>query len=603
MPCSVRSLAIADLAAAYRERRTSPVELVRELFARIAALNEGGIWISMVPEKTALQQAQSLSSCDPDSLPLYGIPFAIKDNIDLAGLQTTAACPAFAYTPEHSAHVVTRLMQAGAIPIGKTNLDQFATGLVGTRSPYGVCRNSINPAYISGGSSSGSAVAVAKGLASFALGTDTAGSGRIPAAFNNILGLKPTCGRLSTAGVVPACRTLDSIAIFAISAQDAARVCRVAEGFDVSDSYSRRAIPPALAGTLASGSFRFGVPQPQQLQFFGNEEYARLFDAAVARLEEMGGRCVQIDFAPFIEVAALLYEGPWIAERYVVVESLLRDAADRLHPITRQVIAGGAKPSAADAFRAQYRLQTLRRACEYVWTEIDVLVTPTAGTIYRIAQVEADPLRLNSNLGFYTNSVNLLDLAAVAVPAGFNGIGLPFGVTLIGPAWSDYQLLALAARFQRSEPLPQGALSCAIPAEPDFDWPQGLADVTLAVCGAHLDGLPLNHQLRDLGGVLLERTHTAANYRFYALPGGPPHRPGLVRVEHQGAAIEVELWSLPCTAFGAFVARIPAPLVIGKVQLVDERQVCGFLCEAHAVTGAADITRYGGWRKYLATRE
>jgi allophanate hydrolase len=600
-PASDRSLAIADLAAGYRERHITPTQVVRELFARVAAMNDRGVWISLVPLASALQQAQSLESRDPASLPLYGIPFAIKDNIDLAGVPTTAACAAFAYTPERSAFVVQRLIEAGAIAIGKTNLDQFATGLVGTRSPYGVCHNSFDPAYISGGSSSGSAVAVATGLASFSLGTDTAGSGRVPAAFNNLVGLKPTCGRLSTAGVVPACRTLDAVSIFSLSAPDSARVCRVAEGFDDAEPYSRRVPPQSGAGCLASGPFRFGVPQPQQLQFFGNEEYRRLYEAGVARLERLGGRRVPIDFTPFSETAQLLYNGPWLAERYLVIESLLREAPDVISPVTRQIIAEGARPSAADAFRAQYRLQTLRRRSEQVWRDIDVLVTPSAGTIYRIAEVAADPLRLNSNLGFYTNFVNLLDLAAVAVPAGFSDAGLPFGVTMIGPAWSDFELLGLAARFQRGESSRQGALSWDVPAEPDFSWAQPATHVALAVCGAHLEGLPLNHQLRELGAVLLERTRTAMQYRLYALPGGPPYRPGLVRVEEQGAAIEVEVWSLPISGFGAFVARIPAPLAIGKVRLANDREVCGFLCESLAVAAAADITRHGGWRAYLAS--
>jgi allophanate hydrolase len=599
-PANDRSLAIADLASAYRERRTTPLELVQGLLARIAAVPDRGIWITLIPRELVLEQALILGEIDPASLPLYGIPFAIKDNIDLADVATTAACPAFAYTPGRSAYVVNRLIEAGAIPIGKTNLDQFATGLVGTRSPYGVCRNSFNPAFISGGSSSGSAVAVAMGLASFALGTDTAGSGRIPAAFNNLVGLKPTCGRLSPRGAVPACRTLDTISIFALSAADAARVCRAAEGFDETEPYSRRLVQHASATSLASGSFRFGVPHPQQLQFFGNEEYPRLFDAAVARLEAMGGQRVLIDFAPFIEAGQLLYDGPWVAERYVVIEPLLRSAADSVLPITRQIIAAGATPTAADAFRAQYRLQMLRRASERVWNEIDLLVTPTAGTIYRIADVEADPVRLNSRLGFYTNFVNLLDLAAVAVPAGFSADALPFGITLIGQAWSDFQLLALADRFQRSEMTRQGALIWEVPMEPDFNSATPAPSVVLAVCGAHLEGLALNHQLRELGATLIERTLTAAQYRFYALPGGPPHRPGLVRVEQNGGAIEVELWSLSAAAFGGFVAQIPAPLAIGKVQLADGRQVSGFLCEAHAVSSAVDITRYGGWRGYLA---
>lgn len=600
MTRTLPSLAIADLAAAYRERRTTPLQVIQTLWPRIASLEDRGIWISRLPLESLLQRARLLGETNPDSLPLYGVPFAIKDNIDLAGLPTTAACPAFTYQPAQSAPVIERLLAAGALPLGKTNLDQFATGLVGTRSPYGVCRNSFDPAYISGGSSSGSAVAVALGLASFSIGTDTAGSGRVPAAFNNLIGLKPSCGRLSTRGVLPACRTLDAVSIFALSAEDAARVCRVAEGFDADDPYSRRAAPPS--GGLAAGSagFRFGVPEARQLRFFGNEQYPLLFERALALLTAAGGQRVTVDFTPFIEAGRLLYEGPWVAERYVVVESLLKSDPGALHPVTRQIIEGAQKASAADAFRAQYRLQGLRRIVESVWSDIDLLVTPTAGTIYRIEEVEADPLRLNANLGFYTTFVNLLDLAAVAVPAGFDAGGLPFGISLTGPAWSDDGLLALAARLQRGSALPQGALESLVPSEPDFDWAPATGGIPLAVCGAHMDGLALNHQLRRLGATLLERTHTAPLYRFYALPGGPPHRPGLVRVEQQGASIEVELWSVPAAALGGFVAQIPSPLAIGKIQLRDGTQASGFLCEAHAVGDAQDISQYGGWRAYLA---
>jgi allophanate hydrolase len=604
-PHTDRSLAIADLTRDYRERRSTPAELIELLLERSAALSDRGIWISPLTPERVLEQARALGERDPASLPLYGIPFAIKDNIDLAGTPTTAGCPAFAYTPTQSAFVVQRLIDAGAIPVGKTNLDQFATGLVGTRSPYGVCHNSFDPEYISGGSSSGSAVAVAMGLASFALGTDTAGSGRIPAAFNNLLGFKPSLGRLSTGGVVPACRTLDAVSIFALSAADAARVCRVAEGFDEAEPYSRRAGAPAREAPSSNGPFQFGVPQAEQLKFFGNDEYPRLFDAAIARLEALGGQCVPIDFAPFIEAGQLLYEGPWVAERFVVIESLLRRQADAVYPVTRQIIEAGASSSAAQAFRALYRLQALRRASERVWNQIDVLLTPTAGTIYRIAEVEADPVRLNSRLGYYTNCVNLLDLAAVAVAAGFNAAGLPFGVTLIGPTWSDFMLLALAARFERALPARQGATRCRVPPEPDFDWGTLADRVAVAVCGAHLSGLALNYQLRERGAVLLERTTTAALYRLYALPGGPPYRPGLVRVAPGagGVPIEVEVWSLPRPAFGGFVAMIPAPLGIGKLQLADGREVSGFLCEGYALAGGAqDISHLGGWRSYLAQR-
>jgi allophanate hydrolase len=597
-----RSLSIGDLSTAYRDHRTTPVAVVRELYARIAASSDPAIWITLLPLHQVLEQAQVLAACDPASLPLYGIPFAIKDNIDLADVQTTAACEEFAYRPSHSAFVVTQLIKAGAMPIGKTNLDQFATGLVGTRSPYGICRNTFDPDYISGGSSSGSAVAVAAGLVSFALGTDTAGSGRIPAAFNNLIGWKPTLGRLSPGGVVPACRTLDTISIFTLNAEDAARVCRVAEGFDAIEPYSRRPQLAARAAAMTAHRFRFGVPRPDQLQFFGNEEYPRLFDAAVARLERLGGQRVVIDFAPFLEAANLLYQGPWIAERFIAAESILTSCPEALHPVTRQILEGGGKPTAADAFRAQYQLQSLRRASENEWEKIDVLLTPTAGTIYRVSELEADPIRLNTRLGYYTNFVNLLDLAAVAVPAGFTAAGLPFGVTLVGTAWSDLALLSLAARLHRTEANKLGASAVALTDEASFDWSASANTIAVAVCGAHMEGLPLNHQLAERGGVLLERTTTSAQYRLYALPGGPPYRPGLIAVDSNGAAIELEVWSVPSHAFGSFVAGIPAPLGIGKITLADRRQVCGFLCEAHALTSAQDITSFGGWRAFMASR-
>lgn len=598
-----RSLGIADLSAAYRAHRTTPVAVVREIYARVAASSDPAVWITLLPIDHVLEQAQVLAGCNPDSLPLYGIPFAIKDNIDLADVPTTAACAEFAYTPEHSAFVVTQLIRAGAIPIGKTNLDQFATGLVGTRSPYGACRNTFDPQYISGGSSSGSAVAVASGLVSFALGTDTAGSGRIPAAFNNLIGWKPTCGRLSSRGVVPACRSLDTISVFTLNAEDAARVCRVAEGFDVDEPYSRQAPASVRAPVLTHGHFRFGVPRPEQLQFFGNDEYPRLFDSAVARLEQLGGQRVLIDFAPFVECAQLLYEGPWVAERYVAVEAMLRRAPQAFLPVTRQIIEAGSRPSAADAFRAQYQLQALRRASEGAWEKIDVLLTPTAGNIYRISEVDADPIRLNTRLGYYTNFMNLFDLAAVAVPAGFSSAGLPFGVTLAAPAWSDTALLSLAARLQRVGEATLGATNVPLHDEADFDWSATGDRIAVAVCGAHLQGLPLNHQLLERGAVLLERTTTASVYRLYALAGGPPYRPGLIAVESHGASIEVEVWSVPSSEFGSFVAGIAAPLGIGKITLADQRQVSGFLCESRALAGAQDITSFGGWRSYMASRQ
>lgn len=597
---SAPSLLISDLLAQYRAGALKPSELVESLYERIHAFTGRGIWISLVPFERTLERARALGEHDPASLPLYGIPFAIKDNIDLAGTPTTAGCPAYAYTPQQTAFVVERLIKAGALPIGKTNLDQFATGLVGTRSPYGACLNSFNPEFISGGSSAGSAVAVALELVSFALGSDTAGSGRIPAAFNNLIGLKPSLGRLSPRGMVPACRTLDCMSIFALDAADAALVCRIAEGFDPEEPYSRAIQAPRRLAPAGSGAFRFGVPRADQLEFFGDPDSAQLFEQAALRLEQLGGRRNAVDFEPFAEAARLLYEGPWLAERYLVAEALLERADDAVLPVTRQIIERGRTPSAAMAFSAQYRLQSLRRAAERVWRDIDVLLTPTAATIYRISEIQAEPIQLNTNLGYYTNFMNLLDLAGVAVPAGFTRRGLPFGVSLVGEAWSDHELLALASRLERSGSRPLGTR-----AHP-HNWSTPIGEsspsdgISIAVCGAHLEGLPLNHQLLDRGAILSERTVTAPAYRLYALPGGPPYRPGLVRVAEGGAPIEIEIWRMPAAGFGSFVAQIPAPLGIGKLLLANYSQVCGFLCEAHAVAGAEDITALGGWRAYLA---
>jgi allophanate hydrolase len=595
-------LTLAALEAGYRDGTLSPDRVMEAVLARIDAAPERNAWITRLSREQVGVFVRRLEGQSPATLPLYGVPFAIKDNIDLAGVPTTAGCPEFAYTPGDSAVVVAKLVAAGAIPVGKTNLDQFATGLVGTRSPYGACRNSLDPDYVSGGSSSGSAVAVASGLVSFSLGTDTAGSGRVPAAFNNLIGLKPTCGWLSTHGVVPACRSLDAVSIFALTAADAAKVLDVARGHDAHDAYSRP--DQSVRGVSfpsAPLSFRFGVPEPRQLEFFGDAEYARLFHEAVGRLEALGGIRVPVDMEPFLETARLLYEGPWVAERLAAIESFLRDKPDAVFPVTRGIISRGAEASAVDAFRAQYRLKALAAQAMRAWQDVDVMVTPTAGTIYRIAEVEADPVRLNSHLGFYTNFLNLLDLAAVAVPAGFRRDGMPFGITLVGMARSDHSLLALASRFHAAQAAPLGArLPLRSTAAADVPFPSS-DRIAVAVCGAHLSGLPLNGQLTDRGAVLEAKTHTAACYRLYALPGGPPLRPGMIKVAEGGAAIEVEVWSMPVDRFGSFVAGIPAPLGIGKVLLADGRQVPGFVCEGVGMTGAHEITSFGGWRAYLAS--
>jgi allophanate hydrolase len=593
------NLDIESLRQAYATGLT-PTALVEEL-ARRSDEDPNRVWIRRLSRDELTAHAERLERADPAQLPLYGIPFAIKDNIDLAGVPTTAACPEFAYTPQQNATVVQRLIDAGAIPVGKTNLDQFATGLVGARSPYGACRNSFDPAYVSGGSSSGSAVAVAKGYASFSLGTNTPGSGRVPAALNNLVGHKPTLGLLSTTGVVPACRSIDTVSVFALTAEDAQRVLAAAAAFDARDAFSRKAEPHGFDFGSAAG-FRFGVPRAADLQFFGNAGGERLFHESVDALRALGGEAVEIDLSPFLEAARLLYGGPWVAERYAAIRDFYDAQPEALFPVTRDIVGASKRWLAADAYGALYRLKELKRRADDAWTRVDCIVTPTAARHYTIAGVEADPIALNSNLGYYTNFMNLLDYAATAVPAGFQPDGLPWGVTLFAPAYRDVPLLRLGSRLQRARVALAGATGAALPAARAVEAsPTPSGQVRVAVCGAHMSGLPLNHQLTSRGARLVAQTRSAPVYRFYALPGGPPERPGMVRAD-TGAAIELEVWELPAREFGSFVAGIPAPLGIGTVQLADGSSVQGFVCEAHATTGATDITAHGSWRRWLASR-
>ena len=545
------------------------------------------VWISLADRATATARARDIDA----KLPLAGVPFAVKDNIDVAGMPTTAGCPAYAYVPTRTATVVQRLLDAGAVLVGKTNLDQFATGLVGVRSPYGACSSVFDDRYISGGSSSGSAVAVAKGLVAFALGTDTAGSGRVPAAFNNLVGLKPTRGLLSTSGVVPACRSLDCVSIFAADTAMAERVWRVAQGFDASDPFSRTAAPGEGAAPWLGGSFRFGVPRDEQLAFFGDEESPALYRAAIERLESIGGTRVSVDFVPFRDAAALLYSGPWVAERHAAIGEFVDLNPEAVHPVVGKIVRGAASKTAADAYRGTYQLEALKRAAATQWASIDVMLLPTAGTIYTKEAVEADPIQLNTNLGYYTNFVNLMDLAAVALPAGFRADGLPFGVSLIGPAFSDAALLALASQCS------SGSLD-ALP-DPLSASPPGCINV--AVVGAHLTGQPLNRQLTEGGARLVQSCRTSPEYRFYALANTTPPKPGLVREPgFEGPGIALEIWAVPEHQFGSFVAGVPPPLGIGSVQLDTGDWVKGFICEPAGIAGATDITESGGWKNYLA---
>ena len=586
------------LQTAYARGDFTPRELVLQLSAQARRQSQYNAWIYLLDASELQPYLSALEAHSTDTLPLYGVPFAIKDNIDLAGIPTTAACPDFAYTPSASAAVVSVLIAAGAIPLGKTNLDQFATGLVGTRSPYGEGKNSFNPEYISGGSSAGSAIATALGQVSFALGTDTAGSGRVPAVLNNLVGHKPTRGLLSTSGVVPACRTLDCVSIFALTCDDAAVLLDIATWYDAADPYSRRNIftnRQRYFNTANPGRFRFGVPL--QLDFQHDNETQALFNDSVQRLRALGGEVASLDFTPFLEAAKLLYEGPWISERALATRDV--DPASML-PVIRQILAGAEGKTAADAFAAQYRLATLKRQCDAVLLDLDFVLTPTCPRFYTRAEILQQPLLNNSLLGTYTNFVNLLDYCATAVPVGFTNCGVPWGVTMFSAALEDIKLLSYAGLLHRDCRLPLGATG-HLPLPSASAVSVAIAEtIEVVVCGAHLQGQPLNWQLTDRGGQLLQKTRSSAHYQLYALPDGK--RPAMVRDERDGAAIEVEVWSMPHTAFGSFVAAISAPLGIGKVELDDGRWLCGFICDGFGLAGAENISRYGGWRNWLAAR-
>ncbi|MEO6745109.1 MAG: allophanate hydrolase [Caldimonas sp.] len=633
---------VVDWTAAYAAG-ASPRELLEAQRQRLAN-GPDAVWIArastaQIESQIDALEARAASFADRAAvlaaLPLFGVPFAVKDNIDVAGFPTTAACPAFAYLPRRHAGTVAKLIEAGAVCLGKTNLDQFATGLVGARSPYGRPSSALAPDRISGGSSSGSAVAVARGDVAFALGTDTAGSGRIPAGFNNIVGLKPTPGRVGTSGVVPACRSLDCVSIFALTVADAARILALIEGPDVDDAYSAFSAGPAQF----NAPLRIGVPS--QAVFSGDAGYGATYEAAVAQLQALGHSVVALDFEPLHAVAALLYGGPWVAERHAVVEALLTEQPEAFDRSVRSVIEAARGMSATDAFRGLYALRDAQREVGAIWNEVDLLMVPTASGHPRHTEVDADPIGVNAELGRYTNFVNLLGWCALALPAGFTSHGLPFGVTLIAPAARDAALARFGMGWQESVALPLGATDARLGSargKPTASaastsstssvstkssgstgstpsvaptastasstaavWPASRPTLPIAVVGAHLSGLPLNSQLVERGATLRETTQTAPHYRLYALPGTTPPKPGLLRVPDGGVAIAVEVWDMPTDAVGSFLALIPAPLGLGSIELADGGHVHGFLCEAHALTGAADISAHGGWRAYLAS--
>lgn len=609
MPLMTQSLhdlpfTISALTQAYADG-LEPAALMREVLRRLKAVDDPLIFLHLADEEALVREAEALGAYDP-ARPLWGIPFAAKDNIDVAGMPTTAACPAYTYHPDQDAFVIARLREAGAIPVGKTNLDQFATGLVGVRSPYGVPKNALDPEIVPGGSSSGSAVSVAHGIVPFALGTDTAGSGRVPAALNGIVGLKPSLGAFSATGVVPACRTLDTISVFALTVDDAHTVFRAATAFDEADAYAR-AIP---SGPMPSPlpAPRITAPDAASLIFFGDGVQQQDFEAALADLEGQGAEITRVDFTPFYDVAEMLYEGAWVAERYAAIEDMMVNQPDEVHPVTRAIIGKAEELSAADAFKGFYRLEDLKRACVPILEAADMLCVPTIPTFYSCADLEADPVTPNSNLGTYTNFVNLLNLCGIAVPTGERSDGRPGSVTFLAEAGQDGQIAAQAAKLMVSRAPKLGATgldASALDLSPVTTAEEmGEGDLALAVCGAHMSGLPLNGELVSRGARLIGPTRTAAAYSLYALPGGPPYRPGLVRTgEQSGRAIELEVWSMPRQAMGSFMAGIPSPLAIGTLELEDGRYVKGFLCEEAGLKGAENISAHGGWRAYMKAKD
>jgi allophanate hydrolase len=593
---------IDSLEQRYRSKVTSPSRLIADIYAEVRKMGERPLWISVVSEEASMARALELESmADTAVLPLFGIPFAVKDNFDVEGLETTAACPEFSYTARSTAEAVRRLLDAGAILIGKTNMDQFATGLVGTRTPYGICSSVFDEEYISGGSSAGSAVAVANGLVSLALGTDTAGSGRVPAAFNQLVGLKPTRGLVSTMGLLPACRTLDCVSVFAETCSDAARVLGVIAGFDKKDAYSRVARPGEGAAPWTAARFRFGVPTEESREFFGDDAARGAYVRAIEALSDFGGEAIKFDYSELREAACLLYGGPWVAERLAAVREFAQDHSDAFDETVGSIIKGAERFSAVDGFQAAYRLQAIRRKADVLFNEVDFLLLPTAPTTYKISEVLASPIALNSNLGYYTNFVNLLDLTAVAVPAGMLENGLPFGVSLIGKAFADEGLLIMADRLHRKLASSLGGSKRLLAETRPIDAgavPHGC--VLMAVVGAHLSGEPLNWQMTERRGRLVRTVRSHADYRLYVLPDSTPAKPGLVfDPGYRGAGVELEVWAMPVDTVGSFLMGIPAPLCLGTVRLEDGSMVKGFLCEAAGVIGAEEITESGGWRNYL----
>ena len=587
MGAALERLSARHIAQAVRSGQTTALAVIEGVIERLSAYDtlQPQAWISRADGDTLRQKAREIDTrvAAGEHLPLAGVPFAVKDNIDALGFETTAGCPDYAYWPPQNARLVQKALDAGAILVGKTNLDQFATGLNGSRSPYGAPRCVFNRAYISGGSSSGSAVATAAGLVAFAFGTDTAGSGRVPAAFNHLTGFKPTKGRWSTTGLVPACRTLDCISVFTEAPEDAALIDNVVSGYDPGDDFSRD------LAKIEHPMQRIGVAA--QLNWCGDIHSEYLYAKALERLKQMGFDLIEIDLAPLSAAAALLYSGPWVAERTAAIKAFLKSSAGSIDPTVRSIVEGGLAVSAVETFDGIYQLAGFKRYADQMWDQIDALMLPTTPTIYRVREMLAQPFALNANLGLFTNFVNLLDMAAIAVPAGFRPNATGFGITFMGPAGTDRALLTLASQWG-------GHTTYPVP-ELDLTQEFRMDTIKLSVVGAHLEGMPLHWQLTSRNAKFVEKTTTAKSYKLFAMANSVPPKPALIHDE-EGCAIEVEVYELDAAAFGSFVAEVPPPLAIGTVMLASGEQVKGFVAEPRATKDAEEITALGGWRAYMA---
>ncbi|WP_346243929.1 allophanate hydrolase [Shouchella clausii] len=567
---------ITQLRAAYLAKQTTPEAEVNRIIEQAQVDRDYNIWIS-APAKSQIEPFLArLAKLDPKEAPLWGIPFAVKDNIDVQGYETTAGCPDYAYMPEKSATVVDRLVAAGAIPIGKTNLDQFATGLVGTRSPYGETKNGCNPSYISGGSSSGSAVAVARKQVLFALGTDTAGSGRVPASVHGLIGWKPSIGAWPTTGVVPACASIDCVTVFTHTIEDAYKIDKVVRGLDSDDPFSKMSMPLAVGEPT-----RYILPKKESLRFYGPHATAfeEAWEASVSLLETQEAQVDFIDTALLAEAASLLYDGPLVAERWAAVGAFIDRHPQAAFPVTEKVIRTGQTYDAAALFTAQHKLKAIKRDVWNCLGENSVLMMPTNGGTYTREEVRESPISTNNDMGLYTNHCNLLDLCAIAVPGAKQADGLPFGITFFAPHDGEHLVIGAAAAWSNA-------------CEPK---------AIIAVCGLHMRGFPLEPEMHKHRAVFKEEARTAPAYKLARLPGEVA-KPGLIKQNSGGSAIELELWEMPQSELGRFLATIPAPLGLGKLKLSDGREVIGFICEGAAAEEAEEITAFGGWRKAMAAR-